>query len=171
MAAVSAIITHGFELLLMKRADYPGDPWSGHISFPGGRVEPSDATPLEAAKRETLEEIALDLSDAEFLGRLNDLPTIGGLPELVIRPFVFLLPELPTLHLNDEVSSTHLLPIDVLLSNEGRSVFHFTHGDNDYTLPCVDFDGQRLWGLTLLFVDDLLHRLDGSGRGLERLRS
>ncbi len=36
------------------------------------------------------------------------------------------------------------------------------------SLPRVDFDGVRLWGLTLHMIDDLLHRLDGRGRGLAR---
>jgi len=171
MAAVAAVLTHARQLLLMKRAEYPGDPWSGHISFPGGRVEPTDPSPFEAAKRETREELALDLSEAECIGRLDDLPTIGGLPDLVIRPFVFLIPSIPSLSPNREVSSTHWIDLEQLLSNRGRTVFQLTHGENEWTLPCVDFDGQRLWGLTLLFVDDLLDRLDGKGRGLQRLES
>jgi 8-oxo-dGTP pyrophosphatase MutT (NUDIX family) len=171
MAAVAAILTHDLQLLFMKRADYPGDPWSGHISFPGGRVETSDTSPLHAAMRETREELDLDLSGAEFIGRLDDLPTIGGLPPMVIRPFVFLIQDIPVLRPNGEVASTHLLGLETLLNDQGRRPFQFAHRDNEHTLPCVEFDSQRLWGLTLLFVDDLLNRLDGRGRGLDRIES
>ena len=169
LAAVAAVITHGRELLFIKRSDFPGDPWSGHISFPGGRVEPSDQSALYAAQRESMEELSLDLTGAEDLGRLDDLPTIPGLPPMVIRPFVFALPEMPPLRPNGEVAGTHMLSLDFLLSNEGRRSFKLAHRGNDYEMPCVEFQGQRLWGLTLLFVDDLLDRLDGGGRGLERI--
>jgi 8-oxo-dGTP pyrophosphatase MutT (NUDIX family) len=171
MAAVAAVLTGDLQLLFIKRADYPGDPWSGHISFPGGRVEDDDPSPRHAALRETQEELSLDLTDAEFIGRLDDLPTLGGLPPMVIRPFVFTIPTLPALRPNGEVASTHLLSLETLLSDLGRRPFQFAHRDSDYTLPCVEFGGHRLWGLTLLFVDDLLHRLDGRGRGLERIET
>jgi len=169
LAAVAAVITHSRELLFMKRAEYPGDPWSGHISFPGGRVEPDDETALHAARRETMEELGFDLSASEVLGQLDDLPTVSGLPDMVIRPFVFVVPEIPTLLPNREVAGTHVISIDYLLSNEGRKPFQFGHKDRDYRMASVDIDGQRLWGLTLLFVDDLLDRLDGGGRGLARI--
>ncbi len=170
-AAVSAVFTHARELLFIKRAEYAGDPWSGHISFPGGRVEPDDPTPLAAAKRETMEELSLDLGGAEVLGQLDDLPTISGLPRMIIRPFVFAVPDVGVLRPNAEVAGTHLLSIDFLLSNEGRGSFLLEHRERRMTLPCVDFEGQRLWGITLLFVDDLLDRLDGGGRGMARIPS
>ncbi|MCA9764471.1 MAG: NUDIX domain-containing protein, partial [Gemmatimonadetes bacterium] len=43
-------------LLLIRRADRLGDPWSGHLALPGGRQEPADASLLETAIRETAEE-------------------------------------------------------------------------------------------------------------------
>ena len=44
------------ELLFIRRAHRAGDPWSGHMAFPGGRLQPEDPTPRAAAERETLEE-------------------------------------------------------------------------------------------------------------------
>ncbi|NJK89114.1 MAG: NUDIX domain-containing protein, partial [Myxococcales bacterium] len=40
-------------ILFIRRAQSPTDPWSGHMAFPGGRVEPDDRGPLGAAMRET----------------------------------------------------------------------------------------------------------------------
>src|SRR5690606_30206562 len=76
-AAVSAIFTADLELLLLRRAEHPRDPWSGHLGFPGGRVEPGEG-PLEAAVRETFEEVGVELAAEHLLGRLDDLAAVGG---------------------------------------------------------------------------------------------
>jgi 8-oxo-dGTP pyrophosphatase MutT (NUDIX family) len=49
------------KLLFIKRADAVGDPWSGHMAFPGGRYEVGDQSLLETAVRETREETAIDI--------------------------------------------------------------------------------------------------------------
>ena len=60
------------ELLLIERARREGDPWSGHMAFPGGRLDPTDSDPRSAAERETLEEVGVRLARAESLGRLDE---------------------------------------------------------------------------------------------------
>lgn len=168
-AAVAAVVTGDLDLVLVRRAERTGDPWSGHVSFPGGRVEPGES-PLDAAIRETAEEISLDLGCARLLGPLDELRTMGPLPPLVIHPYVFAVQELPDLSPNEEVASVHTVHLEDLLTGRGRGTMHHPWKDQQLVLPRVDFDGGRLWGLTLHMVDDLLHRLDGGGRGLERSR-
>ena len=84
--AAVAIVLHenagGLRLLFIERSEREGDPWSGHIAFPGGRVETVDRGPRATAERETVEEIGLDLRPAEYLGRLDDI-TGATLPVLV----------------------------------------------------------------------------------------
>lgn len=167
-AAVAVVVTPELELILLRRAEHPADPWSGHVSFPGGRVEPGE-TPLQAALRETSEEIGLDLRPARQLGSLDELTTAGHLPPLVIHPFVFAVGPLPELRPNYEVATIHRLGLSTLLRGDGRGAMKHTWRDQPVTLPRVDFAGGRLWGLTLHMVDDLLHRLDDGGRGLQRL--
>ena len=167
-AAVAAILTPDLELLFMLRARYAGDPWSGHISFPGGRVEAGEGV-LDAAIRETLEEIGLRLSAEHLLGELDEVRTQGPLPPLVIRPYVFAVPDVGRLRPNGEVASIHRRSLAALLSDEGRGTMTHPWREHRLTLPRVDFDGVRLWGLTLHMVDDLLHRLDGRGRGMDRI--
>ncbi|MGH7644285.1 MAG: NUDIX hydrolase, partial [Gemmatimonadales bacterium] len=76
----------GLELLLIKRAEREGDPWSGQIALPGGRRDPQDPDLLATALRETLEETGLDLAGAERLGTLDDLyPRTPVLPPVVVR--------------------------------------------------------------------------------------
>ena len=69
-AAVAAILTdeRGPDLLFIHRVAHDRDPWSGHIAFPGGRIEEEDASSRAAAERETREELGMDLSDATYLG-------------------------------------------------------------------------------------------------------
>ena len=54
------------EVLFIQRAERPGDPWSGQMAFPGGHREDSDIS-LQAAMRETHEEIGLGLDNADYL--------------------------------------------------------------------------------------------------------
>src|SRR5918993_5729898 len=61
------------EILVIKRAEKADDPWSGHMALPGGGWEPGDKAVYDTARRETLEEIGVDLDKGRFLGRLDDL--------------------------------------------------------------------------------------------------
>ena len=74
-SAVAAILCNAEspQLLFIERARVEGDPWSGDIAFPGGRVEPQDDGLQAAAERETQEEIGLDLGHGRYIGRLDDL--------------------------------------------------------------------------------------------------
>lgn len=168
-ASVAAVLLPRGELLFIRRAEHPGDPWSGHIAFPGGRLEPHDDGPRGAAVRETAEEIGLDLRPADYLGALAPLQAITGMG-LVVHPFVWSLGHEPELRLNYEVQSVHRIALDALLEGHERGEFPFTWAGREVVLPRVDFDGVRLWGMTLRVVDELLHRLDGRGVGLERPR-
>src|SRR5579884_3649741 len=78
------------ELLMIRRAEYENDPWSGHIACPGGRMDPTDRDLQQTAVRETWEETGIDLArDGVILGTLDDItPRTPSLPPLVIRPFV-----------------------------------------------------------------------------------
>ena len=69
-AAVSIILDENEDILLIKRSEREGDPWSGHIGFPGGRVEQGDdRNPFLTAIRETSEEIGIELNETNFMER------------------------------------------------------------------------------------------------------
>jgi len=168
-AAVAAIL-HGpdAELLFILRATVAGDPWSGHIAFPGGRRESHDASLHDTAVRETREELGIDLSSAELLGVLDDVGPVSRKKPLVVRPFVFHVPELPAPAPNREVADVLSAPLGDLLRGVDRGTMPFEWEGHAITLPRVDLAGHRLWGMTLRMVDDLLHRVDGAGTGLSR---
>ena len=104
------------ELLFIKRAEYPGDPWSGQIAFPGGREEAGDKSLAETAIRETREETGIDLErQGMFLGTLDDLrPRTIRLPAVVVRPFVALLDRNEPLELSPEVALAFWIPFRAL---------------------------------------------------------
>jgi len=75
-AAVAMILRRNrgdLEVLFIERTRNDADPWSGQMAFPGGVVEPADGGARQAAERETLEEVGIDLTAAAFMGRLDDM--------------------------------------------------------------------------------------------------
>lgn len=171
-AAVAAIVRNapfGVEVLFIRRAERDGDPWSGHMAFPGGRRDPSDTSLLETAIRETAEEIGLDLRKAATLiGVLDDQDASGrgARSPMPLRPFVFRLDEACDFSLNDrEVQEVVWTPLARLLSDESRTSITINYHGQDYTLPAWDVGGRIVWGLTYWMLSSLLEKLALSGSG------
>lgn len=128
----------GLEALFIRRAERADDPWSGHVALPGGRREAGDADRLVTARRETAEEVGVDLPLASLLGPLDDLhPSTPRLPPLVISPFVFGLDRRPETRLSEEVSAVLWVPLRDLIERKAA-------GEPDSYRP----GGLVIWGLT-----------------------
>lgn len=163
-AAVSAVIrshpAHGAELLFIRRAEHPLDPWSGHMAFPGGRREPHDPDLSHTALRETLEEVGLDLRrDGALLTRLDDVPAIarGERMGLVIAPFVCALDRpAETVTQPEEVAETLWVPLSTLAAGEGEGLYAYHHKGTDLQLPCIRLGDRVVWGLTYFMLQTLL---------------
>lgn len=159
-AAVAVILGPDHDILFIRRAERPGDPWSGDMAFPGGREEPHDGDLRATAARETLEEVGLDLGSSAFHGALPPLaPLRLPLKSYNVHPYVFSVGVWPELRLSDEVAAVHRVRLDRLLVGEGRGEFTWNKWGMSRTMPCVRIDGAIVWGLTLRVVDDLLERL------------
>ena len=161
-SAVSAILRpvgSGTELLFIHRAEDPRDPWSGHMAFPGGRMDPVDETEFAAALRETREEIGLDLERAgESIGRLSDVSAVGrGRPvSMVITPFVFVVEQVPRLVPNHEVAAVVWVPTEFLADASNRETMEYQRAGLSLDLPCYRYMDHLIWGMTLGMVDELL---------------
>jgi 8-oxo-dGTP pyrophosphatase MutT (NUDIX family) len=161
-AAVAIVLRDlltGPEILLIRRAERVGDPWSGHMAFPGGREAPSDQDLLATALRETREELSLDLDVAgKLLGPLPPLPAIarGRSTGMLIAPFVFeLTAEVALTYKLDEVSEALWAPLDPLLHGSLRSTIAYELSGQNLTLPAHDVEGRKVWGLTYRMLEDL----------------
>jgi len=166
-AAVAAILrdrSGEVELLFIRRAEHPRDPWSGQMGLPGGRVEPADVSPLDAAVRETREEIGLDLAAlGRPLGRLSEVRThlpLGSVPHSVV-PFAFSVDGDPLLAPNEEVQEALWVPFSFLADWRNRSSFTWVRKGLPLPMPCLRYEGRVIWGLTLRIVDELLSAATG----------
>jgi 8-oxo-dGTP pyrophosphatase MutT (NUDIX family) len=160
-AAVAIVLTDragSLELLLIERARRADDPWSGHMAFPGGRVDAGDATARAAAERETLEEVGLSLADSECLGRLDDLPGLPVPSDFAVSAFVFYTSAPAPLALNHEVRDAFWFPLASLFDRE-RHIDHPVGVESDRLFPGIRVGEPRrhvVWGLTYRFLDRFL---------------
>ena len=159
-AAVAVVFRdspRGLEVLFIRRAEHPQDPWSGQMAFPGGRSEPLDPDLRATAIRETREETGLDLDGARFLGALDELQARGRLRrmDLSIQPFVFSVEgDAPTAP-SEEVFSLHWIALDALTASQAAGTYLYTLGDAAVELPCLRVDGIVIWGLTYRMFQEL----------------
>lgn len=147
-------------VLLIRRADREGDRWSGHIALPGGRWQPEDPDLVATARRETFEEVGVDLSGVEPIGVLDDLaPRTSVLPPILVRPFVFVLPAPKPLHPNHEVAGAWWLPLAELTRPGSAEPIEFSRYGTlvrtvGYRLPM-----GVLWGMTERILTPLVQIL------------
>ncbi|MDA4114481.1 MAG: CoA pyrophosphatase [Thaumarchaeota archaeon] len=160
-AAVAVIFGPGEEgLLLIKRADRQGDPWSGDIAFPGGRVEAEDTSFSAAAVREAREEVGVDLAaNARFLGYMA--PFQARRRGIWVVPSVFLITGAVAVERNSEVSSYMWVPIREILAHENRSTYSIELGDDKRSFPSFNLQGYVVWGLTERILSSLVESMTG----------
>jgi len=168
MAAVAAILRAGgdgqAEVLLMHRAERQGDPWSGHMAFPGGRHEEGDVTLVHTAIRETFEEVGLDLNaHGRFVARLPVVEAMakGRFVGLTVAPFVFIVPPdaADKLTLNQEVAAVFWAPIGPFARGEVATTFEQRYEQALYRLPGFRVGERVVWGLTYRMLETLFERL------------
>ena len=161
-AAVAITVRSGVsgpEILMIQRAVRQGDPWSGHMGFPGGRKDESDASDMACAKRETREEIGFDLDIyGELVCQLSDVNTgwRADRPEMLVAPFVFKVGSTPVFELNHEVDDTLWVPLSFLLNEANRSRHQWDWRGEVLESDAFTFDDRLIWGLSLMMIDELL---------------
>ncbi|ODU20492.1 MAG: coenzyme A pyrophosphatase [Sphingomonas sp. SCN 67-18] len=130
---------------------------AGQIAFPGGRIDPGDASPIAAALREAEEEIALPRSAVTVIGRTDAYRTVTGfhiVPVIGVVP-----PDLP-LAINDaEVESWFEVPLAYLLEpgNHIEQAVEWQGRERRYYE--IMWDGHRIWGATAAMIINLGRRL------------
>ncbi|APR87214.1 putative nudix hydrolase YeaB [Minicystis rosea] len=167
-AAVAAVLRdpgggRDAEILFIRRAERDGDPWSGHMAFPGGRCDQADATLFVTALRETREEVGLDLeAHGNLLTELPELHAIahGRRAGLLITPFVFALErDVPLVFSDGEVAEALWAPLGPLARKEGAETISYTLDGRTLELPSLRVDGRVVWGLTYRMLEMLFEAL------------
>ena len=159
-AAVALVLrpgTHGPEALFIERAPRAGDPWSGDIGFPGGKVEAEDSGTRQTAERETREEIGLDLHGGRYLGCLSDIAGVH-LPVLV-SCHVYRVEELPLFVLSHEVRDLFWVSLADLNAPEHRIIAPVRFNGEMLERPAIRLPQPGkpvLWGITYRLIMEFL---------------
>ena len=146
-AVLVPIVDHssGLTVLLTERASHLKN-HPGQISFPGGRIEPSDGGPLEAALRESEEEIGLPREHVQVVGYLNPYLVISG---FWITPVVaFVRPGFVLQADASEVASTFEVPLTHILDAANHQARERVLGNVSIQVHDIPYLQHNIWGAT-----------------------
>jgi len=150
----------GPHVIFAKRTDRVGT-HRGQISFPGGTIDPADRSPLDAALRESEEEVGLPRAAVEPLGALDDTETFAT--QFVITPWVGVVRG-PVVWRPDgeEIEEVIEVPFASLVE---RANFRVEHWERDGVVRPVyfyDWGGEVIWGATARIVKHYLDLVTGA---------
>ena len=157
-AVLVPVIPRGGDLhvLFTLRAAHLRD-HSGQVAFPGGKIDPADATPVHAALREAHEEVGLAADAIRTLGYLD--PYLSATGFLVTPVLGLVAPEAP-LHLNAaEVAATFEVPLTYLLDRRHRRTESRIWQGRFRRYYVIEYGPHRIWGVTAGIVNNLHERL------------
>lgn len=140
----------GLELLLIKRADYEGDPWSGHVALPGGRREPDDISLERTALRETWEETAIDIErDGAVIGTLDEVsPRTPTVRRVIVRPYVAAVGAGVAVVESPEVAAAFWVPLTALRETAAWITAEVVAHGQSLSVPAFTHGEYVVWGLT-----------------------
>lgn len=145
-----------FQVLLVKRADKTGDPWSGQTALPGGKRDPEDRDLMETIVRETFEETSINLLEGcRFLGVIKPLRSTQR-ADMKILPYVYLIEKEQKIKLNEELTEYFWIPLKEFAKQKETAKFSW----GEY--PAYIIENHVIWGLTYRILDKLLRILESS---------
>lgn len=144
------------KVLAMQRSTHPQDPWSGHWSFPGGKIEAGESS-LEAVFREVEEEVGLRLQASDLVSSrgVHLAGKAVGSP-LAVEVFHFQIQTLPKLTLDpNEVQRTRWLSKSEFTQRQLHQEFSPLSKKPDQIFPCFPMNDTPLWGFSYQILDSL----------------
>jgi 8-oxo-dGTP pyrophosphatase MutT (NUDIX family) len=146
--AAVAILECAGAVLLIRRAQRPGDPWSGQWGLPGGRREAADADLLATARREVHEEVGVVLDASAWTAQAVQLAGLHRGPGVPVAPFHRQLPQRPHLSLAaTEVAGCHWLPL-MDFHDPSQHLLGTVPGGGTTAWPHLPLLDMPLWGFT-----------------------
>ncbi len=146
----------GLQVLLTKRASHLKHHPS-QISFPGGKVEPTDKNLIHTALREAQEEIGLSPEAVTIIGQLPNYEVISGYQ---VTPIVAII-DSPQYYQKDanEVDEIFQVPLQHLLQPENhRSIISYRNGDH-HNVHFFPYKHYNIWGATAAMLKDLVDHI------------
>ncbi len=156
--AQDAAVSRDLDVLLLERAStlraHPGQ-----VAFPGGRLDPGDTGPIDAALREAEEETGLDPAGVEVLGALPPVPLeFSG--HLVTPVLGWWRHPTPVRVVDDaESAAVFRAPVADLLDPRNRGVTVLRREGREWRGPAFEAQGHLVWGFTAMVLDALFDRL------------
>lgn len=156
-AAVMSLIFPRYNELhmaFMLRKSYPGV-HSNQISFPGGKIEGTDANFLAAALRETNEEFGVEPKEIEVLRELTQVYIPPS--NFLVQPFLgWSEKELKFIPEQSEVERIIEIPLELVLSDEfvGSKMLTTSYANN-IEVPIFKFGEEVIWGATAMMLSEI----------------
>ena len=145
-----------YELLLTKRAQHLKD-HAGEICFPGGSMEQTDGDHLEAALRETREEVGINSTEIEIIGTLPSIPTLTG---FMIHPVIGLVDKAINIVIApSEVESYLTVPFLYFLNDDNKHESMHSFKNTEITMIEYHYNGARIWGATAMIISSLCKKI------------
>ncbi len=151
MQSAVGLITRNDLIVLVKREQRTGDPWSGDIAFPGGHVKAGES-PLQGVLREILEEVNLKLSPESIVLAMKPAFSMK-MPDMPVYPFVLKADSFEGISPGPEISQVRVVSL-----SERRDSQNPVNG-----MPAYDFQGWIVWGLTYRILRDYISLRENSG--------
>jgi 8-oxo-dGTP pyrophosphatase MutT (NUDIX family) len=129
---------------------------AGQIAFPGGKIDPADAGPVEAALREAREEVGLPSAETRVLATLDRYPTGTG---FMVTPVVALVaPGFVPSRNPAEVAETFEVPLDVVLDPDRIRIETRWIAGGERRFYALSYADRYIWGITAGIVRQLQRR-------------
>jgi 8-oxo-dGTP pyrophosphatase MutT (NUDIX family) len=143
-------------VLLTQRSAHLAD-HAGQISFPGGKIDPTDASPLETALREAREEIGLDRSFIDPIGYLDVYGT--GFGFRILPTLAHVSPGF-TLSINaGEVDDAFEVPLSFLMNPANHQIHSKEFRGMERFYYAMPYAGHYIWGATAGMLRLLYERI------------
>lgn len=150
--------------VFMQRPDYPGV-HGGQISFPGGKMEPSDNDLIETALREACEETGFSIIDPEIIGILT--PLFIPVSNIVVTAVICWLDHLPDFN-PDPAEVDHLIfaDLNILLDQSIIRTKPMEIMGEVFDIRYFSYEGNVIWGATAMILNELVEIIRNNNIGV-----
>ncbi|WP_440873944.1 CoA pyrophosphatase [Thalassotalea sp. PLHSN55] len=129
----------------------------GQVSFPGGKVEPSDKNLIDTALRESYEEIGLPADAISIVGQLKSYHTISG---YIVTPIVAVVSKAPEYEIDhNEVSEVFHVPLTHFLNTQNHIQVNAHFNGKHHPINYMPYQEHNIWGATASMLKDLASHL------------